>query len=1635
MHIPPRLLHSKALCLLGAALFQMAIPAASAALPGLDAPQPVGPYFNGVFPSSPPGDPSGWAVVNAFPGLTFTDPMMLKEIPGTSDLLVVGKTGLIWRFPNNPAATMAQRVQVLDWTSWTQTADDMGFYSLTFHPNFGQAGQTGHNHVFVCYNRAKAAGVDDPLNRSYWTVSRFNWLPASGTIDPASESILISQYDPHQYHNGGATFFGNDGFLYITVGDGGDGADRFNNSQRINVGLFGGVLRIDVDYYPGKPGSHAIRRQPTEDPTWQVTLNGVPTSVAKPADWPSSFSQGYGIPDDNPWLDAGGSILEEFYAIGLRSPHSGHYDPVTSDIWVGDVGQNNWEELTRVVKGSNCQWAYKEANQNTSKLDPNFPGDVETPPVHAYDHSVGASIIGGMRYRGNKPEFASLVGKVIFGDHVRGRIWSLQLPSPGNAQTVTELYSSFETGYKAGLSNFSTDSNGEIYMMELAGSGNPDGRIMKLAVPAISADPPQFLSQTGVFTNLATLAPAPGVIPYDVPNPLWSDNAEKHRWMILPNDGSFNSAAEDVVFSAGGSWVFPAGTVFVKHFDAPTNANNPAAVKRLETRFLVCTPGGGKYGFTYKWNAAGTDAELLEGSINEPYDYVNSQGTTESRMWSYPSRGDCMVCHNDASGQALGVKTAHLNSDYHYPLTGRTANQLETLNALGVFTTTLTVADLENYIEARALDDPSAPLEHRVRSYLDTNCSHCHQPGAQGGGFDARLSTPLDLQNLINGIPQRYEELGPNGRYIKPGNTALSAIHVRTSAVGNGDAMPPLAKNMAHGQGVAALQSYINSLVASEFQVNAAPTARYVRLTSLTGRRRYAAVGEFTILDGNGIPIPHTSITATADNEHSTGTAAAEANDGNPGSGSNFWQTSSLPSSSTAPNHPHWLMMDLGTVREVGGFIYYPRPTSSDGRIFQYRVEYSNDAVNWTLFDSGTWPDSPASYRFDPLYNKRAARVQIAGPQAPVLGPVEVTMAFDMNVTDFTAADLQVTGGSVSKIRGSGYYYVARIHPSQGSNLITVKVAEDAVNPQGLGSLESQTVSIGVIPDTVAPSVPGNLTGSAFVTSAQLSWSASADLVEFDAYRILVDGQVIATTRNLSFTVTGLNPNTEYDFEVVALDWIGNTAAAAITLTTPPDTTPPSIPGSLAGVPQLKAVQLNWLASTDVVGVDRYRIKRNGEVIGTVQTLGFLDAGLVVNTSYNYEVAAIDEAGNISSGALLTISTLPDVDPPLVPENLGAIPDVTTVLLSWTAPSDNVAVGSYRILRGGFDIATVQGTTYLDTGLTPEIAYSYQVIAVDTSGNLSSPASLTVTTLEDLSPPSTPAGFTADPGQTSVLLTWTSSNDNVAVHSYRIRRNNSIIATVQGLSFNDTGLDTNAIYNYEIIALDEADNESEPATLSTSTTSDQIPPSIPGNLAGVAGYYSVSLTWTASTDLSPITGYEVLRNGDVIATVPGLAYADIDLPGGVTQNYQVRAIDLAGNVSLPANLTISTIEFADWLNDHGLAGQTAADSDGGGLDNLTEFQLGLDPLDPADDLTFRLTCSPQGGDLLIAYPDLKPVGHFHLHMSTSLHDLNSPANRIGTLTPAQIEAMAPAERTGHSVLVPSPGPRAFFRLVFEPLVD
>ena len=445
--------------------------------------------------------------------------------------------------------------------------------------------------------------------------------------------------------------------------------------------MFGGILRIDVDNDPAK--SHAIRRQPQ-------------SHSQKPAAWPASFTQGYGIPNDNPWQAANGSLLEEFYAIGLRSPHSAHLDAVTGEIWVGDVGDDSREEMNRITLGDNTQWAFREGSIVGPKAAPTTVIGTQTTPTIEYAHTAGnACVIGGMRYRGRE---------VVHSTRRQGDLWRPCLtPDMGGRSRCFPV--SCDPG-----DHFIVQRGKPRAWLHSPRTARVKSTSSRSAAPArtrasstssrrsrITAEAPALLSQTGFFTDLAALTPIPAAIPFSVASPLWSDGSDKHRWLVVPNDGSHNSTAEKIVFSENDNWVFPAGSVLVKHFELPLDARNPALTRRLETRFVVCTPNNGKYGITYKWNADDSDAVLMTAGLQENHQVTLADGSTTIRKWDYPSRADCLRCHNSAGGQALGARTHQLNHDFIYPATGRTANQLATLNALGMFNTTLTEVQIGEF--------------------------------------------------------------------------------------------------------------------------------------------------------------------------------------------------------------------------------------------------------------------------------------------------------------------------------------------------------------------------------------------------------------------------------------------------------------------------------------------------------------------------------------------------------------------------------------------------------------------------------------------------------------------------------------------------------------------------------------------------------------------------------------------------------------------------------------------------------------------------------------------------------------------------------------------------------------------------
>ena len=490
----------KAIVIVTIALGLVAGPARAGSPYGLAARNPIGPFLSNNLPPAVTDGSGGWNTVAAFPSLYFEDPTFLLAAPGTNRLYVCCRQGKIWYFTNDPSTT--NKFLFLDLSGRNQGWDDCGVLGMAFHPEFGRAGSANRGFVYVYYQYTPTP-IDPSVTTlsrtapTYNRLSRFNVPDGALAADPNSEVVLINQFDQNIEHNGGAMFFGLDGFLYATNGDEGGSDNAYGTAQIINQGLFSGVLRIDVNQNAAT--SHAIRRQP---------LSG----VAPPGGGPQSYTANYFIPNDNPFVNANGSVLEEFYALGFRSPHRMTLDPLTGKIWLADVGDSAREEVDLIVKGGNYQWDYQEGlNFAGPSAKPAVLIGTDTPPIYDYPHQNGDScVIGGYVYRGSL--HPDLWGLYIFGDNYSGRIWSMAYDG-SNAPTVTYLCNTPPgVGYE-GLSSFGLDQNNELYLCQMG----PNGQIFKLARSSPSAQqPPALLSQLGIFTNIAALAPAAGLVPYDV---------------------------------------------------------------------------------------------------------------------------------------------------------------------------------------------------------------------------------------------------------------------------------------------------------------------------------------------------------------------------------------------------------------------------------------------------------------------------------------------------------------------------------------------------------------------------------------------------------------------------------------------------------------------------------------------------------------------------------------------------------------------------------------------------------------------------------------------------------------------------------------------------------------------------------------------------------------------------------------------------------------------------------------------------------------------------------------------------------------------------------------------------------------
>ena len=395
-----------------------------------------------------------WAVSYTFTNLTFAFPTCFVPEPRTNRLYVCEQAGKIYFFTNDPS--VPGKTLFLDLSAVTQANNDCGLLGFAFHPEYGQAASTNRGYVYVyyCYSPTPTL-TPDSSTVMYDRLSRFTVPDGSLSADPASELVLINQFDRNFWHNGGGMFFGSDGFLYLANGDEGQAFDFFNNSQIINSGFFSGIFRIDVDNNAAR--SHPIRRHLQD-------RGGIPVG------WPPTTNGNYMVPNDNPWLDPGGSVLEEFFAIGLRNPFHVTFDPPTGNIWAGDVGEAVEEEVDLIQRGGNYQWAYGEGSIPGPKPKPAALIGNDTPPVYSYTHTpFTRCIIGGCVYRG--AQFPSLTGLYFFGDFVAGRIWTLAYT--GSSPAVVRELCALPT--QVSLTAFGLDQSGEIYFCSYH-----EGKILKL---------------------------------------------------------------------------------------------------------------------------------------------------------------------------------------------------------------------------------------------------------------------------------------------------------------------------------------------------------------------------------------------------------------------------------------------------------------------------------------------------------------------------------------------------------------------------------------------------------------------------------------------------------------------------------------------------------------------------------------------------------------------------------------------------------------------------------------------------------------------------------------------------------------------------------------------------------------------------------------------------------------------------------------------------------------------------------------------------------------------------------------------------------------------------------------------------
>ena len=330
---------------------------------------------------------------------------------GSGRLFVVDQLGRIWIVSNGVIFTppFLDVSGLISREALGDSYTERGLLGLAFHPKYAENGV-----FFINYT-----DLDGNTVVSRYTVSADD----PNVADATSAEPILYVTQPFRNHNGGHMAFGPDGYLNVAFGDGGSGGDPQGNGQNLSA-LLGKILRLDVDVAAG---------------------------------------EGYAIPDTNPFAGSD-SARPEIWAWGFRNPWRFSFDRATGDLYIGDVGQGQWEEINfqpaSSAGGENYGW---NAYEGTHVFSGDAPASDVVMPVAEYSHnSGGCSVTGGYVYRG--ASLPALQGSYFYGDWCSGTIWATQQDAAGNRQAVVSL----ESGRS--ISSFGEDEAGELYLVDYDGA-------------------------------------------------------------------------------------------------------------------------------------------------------------------------------------------------------------------------------------------------------------------------------------------------------------------------------------------------------------------------------------------------------------------------------------------------------------------------------------------------------------------------------------------------------------------------------------------------------------------------------------------------------------------------------------------------------------------------------------------------------------------------------------------------------------------------------------------------------------------------------------------------------------------------------------------------------------------------------------------------------------------------------------------------------------------------------------------------------------------------------------------------------------------------------------------------------------